>query len=1002
MRLPAIPLLVLMLLQVVAPVAVQAQVGGGEVPPAQGNQGGTTPPVYVNMINFAGDRFVGVCYPWVVFTRNFLDLSSWAFTEGIGGDTALSVSCGGDSFVVVGMAGVYVVSRATGRLVDAVPLAGMRFIGHSGGLLAFLAGGGKVIVRTPFQGDMVMELRVGDGALRDIKFGAVSGFPFVAYIVATQSSVVLRYSTPARTVNVTTLSPASSALHIHDRFIIVENDGIEVYEVVDPSLPTIRKLPGYTLYLPFDIESFAKGDLMELYLYVAGQAVIKVDLLSRKWSFLGQGVVTDAGIFAFNPQNPELSTTYVAIRGTVYPIPGFAVARIGNLVFTNMPEAAVLYPAERSVLVALRSVDGVLQVTDDNGEVKAVRLKLAPGTYILPRGATISTDMGLILLDRDEVFYPPPLQEGPVIASSPVRYLVMDFPPSYQVVDEFEEVRHVASGGGKLLITLRDRAVVYAPYGVVTVIPGVWRWGGVSDHVVLYDGATLRVYDIAGNLRASYTTFVLEEPLHASVARTGKGYDVHLFFQGRHVVVNETGVYTIPDYPVPRKEDLATGLRVNLYAYPEVRYGLFNYRIPSADRVEVNMYTVAWVQGGTWYVLEVPLMTVYVFLNAPTAAIYPLGDYLAILANGTLRIVPFKSWIVGACYVDIVAPDFADIYVDGKPAGRGTLRYYAVCGRTINIVAVAEYHSPDNATVVVPPGGITVSLSPKPLVSLVRLHVVAPPGLPVTAIEAEVDGEKVDWAVGEAKPLVAEKPYNIRVLSFHPYDFCVHPEYTDVRFKRGEDALIIPCRLAGSVLGVRTDVPVEVSIYTDRGELLVLMQVHPGAPLFLPVQPGLYTLEGRPLVEKHVERRETAFVPESQLVVVDITPHPYGRLVVRAVPEVAQIRVMDENGTLVGEGVGEVSVDVPPGFYQVLAMAPGYLQHLEVVGVAAGEARTVEVVLVPAPPEAPAPAPEPIWRTRPFQLLVILVVLVAAVLVVLWRRRRAAREEFVEVEGGGG
>jgi len=986
LRLGALALLALVLLQAAAPAAVLAQEDSG------------APPIYANMIHFPGSRFVGVCYPWVVFAQGFLDLSAWVFTPGIGGDEATSVICGDKDFIVVGAAGVYLVSRDTGAIIQALPTAGdTKFIGHSGGFLAFLLGGEKVVVRTPFQGDTVIPLQLDGGRLRAIKFGAISGHIFVAYIVEAQGSVALRYSTPVRTVTAAALSPASSALHIHGRHIIVENDGVEVYEVADPSLPSIRKLPGYSVYLPFDIASFVKGDFSELYLYTADGAVIKLDLQGRRWSYLGHGVVTDAGIFVHSRFDPARSTTYVAVRGVVHPVPGFAVARIGGLVFTNLlsgdggAEAAVLYPVERSVLVATRSLDGVLQVTDDGGEVRLIKLRLAPGTYILPRGSTVATDMGLILLDKDEVFYPPPIQETQVAPASPVRYLVLEFPRTYQVLDTFEGVVHVSGGGGRLLIVMRDRAVVYAPYGVAAVIPGVWRWGGISDHVVLYDGATLRVYDLAGNPRASYAAFILEEPLQAQAVKTGRGYDVHLLFRGQHVVVNATGVFNIPDYPVPRKEDKVSGLRVNLYAQPEVRYGVFTYRIPSADRVEVNMHTVAWTQGSTWFILEVPLMTVYAFLNAPSAAIYPLGDYLAVLAGGTLRILPFKSWIVSACFVDIVAPPFASIYVDGRLVGNGSLRFYAECGRRVDIVAVAEYHSPDSVSVTVAPGGVRVALAPKPKVSLVRLHVLAPGGLPVEAVEVEVDGERMVWNVGEVKGFVAEKPHEIYVSSFRPYDVCRPQAFSNVRFREGEDALVVPCQLVGSVLGIKSDVPVLVAVYTERGELVMTAQVMPGVPVFTLAEPGAHILKSKPVEGKYVEREVTVFIPERQVVLVDVTPLPYGRLVVRAVPEVARIQVMDWNGTLVGEGVGEVAVDVPPGFYQVAAAAPGYLQYFEMVEVRAGETKEVSAVLAPQPP-ATAPAPRPIWENRLFQLLVVLAVLAAAVIVALWRRRRAARE----------
>ena len=988
-------------------------------PSNETNQTSETPTIYSNTIHFTeGERFIGVCYPWVVFTHNFLDLSSWTFTPGIGGDTAISVSCGDDYFIVEGISGVYVVSRSTGRIVEGIPLQNMEYIGYAKGLLAFKTITDNVIVHTPFQGDMYIPLQVGvNQTIVNIKFGVVSGVPFVAYIIASNNTVTLKYSTQTKTVNITTLPPTSTGLYVYDKYIIVENDGIEVYRVDEPSTPIITKLSQYTIYLPLDIEDFVRGNLNELYLYTVDGSIIKVDIIDRSWDFLGQGVITKVGIFVYNDVDPQLSTTYVPIQGTIYPIPGEAIARIGNLVFTNIIVGAgengtittvpVLWSAVKSVVISKEEINGILQVTDDNGEVKTIRLSLPPGIYMLPRDSTIVTDLGAIKIDKPEVYYPPVMQNAPIISTSLVKYSVTDFPSSYQSMDTFENVKYVASGGNKLLIILPDRAVVYAPYGVVTVIPGVWEWGGISNYIVLYDGASFRVFDLAGNPLASYSAFIVNQPIYVSVVKTTRGFDVHLYLDRQHIVVNETGVYNIPDYPAPRMEDMVSGLRVTLYAHPEVKYGEFVYHIPYADNVEINMYTASWTYEDKWYILDIPNGTVYVFMNAPTGVIYPLDNYLGFLENNTLMILPYKAWIVSGCYVDINAPSFADIYINNKYIGQGSMRYYTSCGKLLNITATAEYHKPDSKMVVVNPGGVNVTLSPEPRISFVTLQVISPENLPVNAIVAEVDNKTIVWYNNDVHQFIAGKPYNIRIVSFQPYDVCEHPSFANVIFQEGNDTFTVHCQITGSVLGVKSDVPTLVSISTETGEPVTTIQLQPGSPAFIQIDPGTYIIKSKPIVEGYVERELNVTVPEKEIVVVDVTPYPYSKIIISAIPEIADIQVMDMNGTVIGEGTGNLTVEVLPGQYQIIATAPGYQQYFEVVNVTAGESKIVNITMIPQPTQT-QPPPKPFWQKTPFQLATIGAVVAAVIFALWWRKRREASEVGevgevpIETEGGGG
>ena len=982
----------------------------------------TSPSIYTNTIHFQfNEEFIGLCYPWLVFKHNFLDLSSWTYTPGIGGDTAVSVSCGDQKnyFIVRGIQGVYVISRVSGQIMEAIPITTMHYIGFSHGELAFSSTNmTRVMIHTPFQGDIYIHVDT-NMTIVDQAFGVYKGVPFIVSIATSGKESFLLYSIQTKTIVVTQLANLSNAVYVYNNYIIVENDGIDVYKINEPSIPDIVRLDQYRVYVPVNINKFLRGNLNELYLTTDDGSLINVSIIDRTWDFLGQASLTPVGIYVPNPIDIRRSTTYVPYKGVIYPIPGKAVARIGPLVFTNIILGAtengtlivvpVIWGTTRTTLIAKQEVDGTLQLTSDDGEVRTVRLSLPPGVYVLPRNSTIVTNIGAIKLDRPEIYYPPEMQTAPILSTSVIKYKVADFPKTFQVLETIKNVKYVASGGGRLLIIQSDKAIVYSEYGVEAVIPGVWKFGGISSYVVLYDGASFRIYDLAGNPVKAYSAYVVNNPIYVTPVKTPTGFNIHVFLPSQHVVINKTGVYTIRDYPAPRKQDMVSGLSVTLYSHPEVKYGKFTYHIPSASHVAINMYKVAWVNGTQWYVLDIVNGSVYVLMHTPSGKIYPIGDYLAYYNNGVVNVIPFKSWVVSSCYVKVIAPSFANIYIDGKFVGKGKLNYFAECGKSLNITATAQYYNPATKIVKVHSGGVTINLNPQPRVSLVTLHVITPKNLPINSITASVDGETVVWYNNDALKLIAGKPYNITITGFQPYDVCEHPTLKNMVFQEGQDSLSIPCKITGSVLGVKSNITSVVTIIDmETNQTVTALQLSSGNPAYIRVRTGSYIITSKPLVEGYVPRTVNVTVPDKQVVLVDITPYPYSKLIISSIPEIANIQVLNMNGTTIGQGTGNLTVKVPPGTYQIIADAPGYQQYVNIINVTAGESKILNITLTPLQNQ-PVKKHKPIWQKTQFQIIT-LVVVILAVIFAIWYRKKKESEQLVgegeelpiETEAGGG
>ena len=959
--------------------------------------------IYSNTIHFqSGNKFVGVCYPWVIFKHNFLNLLTWTFMPGIGGDTAVSVSCGNSNFVVVGKSGVYVVSKNNGMIEEVIPFANMTYLGYSDGELGFVAPSGTVIVHTPLQGDVYIPLNLKHNeVIVNMKFSVINGLPFVVYIVSVNNTHNLMFSNPTKTITITKLPPTSRAIYIYGNYIIVADNGIEVYNIVSPNVPLVVKVNKYSMYLPFIINKFVRGNLNELYLIAQGDSIIKVDIVTKTWKFLGQGIITPIGIFVPNQNNIAMSTTYVDIKGIIYPIPGFAVARIGSLVFTNIITGGsngkyntvpVLWSASRSILIARKEVNGMLQVPTDNGKVKLIKLTLQPGVYSLPRNATIVTKLGAITLNKAEVYYPPIMQTEPVISSSLIQYSIMNFPKKYQVLDTFKNVKFVASGGRKLLIIEPDEAIVYAPYGVVSVIPGVWKWGGISNYVVLYDGTTFRVFDLAGNPLVAYSAYITTPPIYTAVTHNSNGYSVHLFFYTRYIVINSTGVYQMPNYPAPLMKDFVSGLSVTLYSNPEVSYGKFTYHIPVASFISLNMYKVVWTYKNQWYILDIPHGKVYVFLNAPDGKIFPLGNYIAYLSpSGVLQILPFSSWIVSSCYVNIFSSNSTKIFVNGKYVGSGVLKYYASCGEKLNITATKLHYKPETKLIQVEPGGVNVSFKLQPEIAYVKLNIIRPSNIPISSIIARVGTSVIVWYNNEVIKLIAGAPYRISIISYQPYNVCVPKTYNNVVFSEGNSTFTVNCELKGSVLGLKSKITTSVTIINATSKKSIVTSVlHPNITAYFAITAGKYIIESKPLVKGYTNRTISVTIPKHQVVVVDVTPYAYSRLIISAIPRTTLIKVTSATGKTVGQGTGSLTITVKPGEYQILGLAPGYQSYYGTIKVVAGETKIVNITLLPLTlTKTPS---KPIWKKPKFQYITIGAVIGAVAVALWWRKKREEKE----------
>lgn len=946
------------------------------------------------------EEMAGLCYPWLILkTGTLLNLETGVTYPGIGGDDALSVECAKNYFIVVGNTGVYTLNRETGLVVDVVfTTPNLIYIGSDSGAVALLSLQEPVVlVHIPGTGDVAVSLK--DYPI-DVSFSMIDGVPVILYSIRVSPDMVeYRLANPS-TDTLLKNTTGSGAVKIDRSTAYIESDGLLVYKITDPT--TLSYTLSEYIPLPFTITKIASVSNGVVYAYAYG-VLVTVDIAEHAWDIIGSATLTPVGYYV-----EEANTTYVYYDGSYYPVPGYAVARLGTAVFTNidtgMGVSGYLWPLKRVNLVAREAVVGNLLIPED-GATYIIAINLPPGVYALPEGS-ISTQEGVIALEPPEAYYPP-VSHGTVQTATPtpnIEYKVAVYPSKYIPLDVIEDVSFIATGAERAVLITKLGAIVYSEYGRSAFIPGTWKWGGVGDYIVLYDGASLRLFDYAGNPIASYYYYSITPPIYA----TTDGDTVILYYTNRVAKISSDGVdYEYKD--VPGYTDPTTGLSVFYYTTPVISLGDTEIPIPvePGARVEISKYTAAWASWGDIYILSILDGTAYVLKNATGIHPYPLGDYLILYQEDTRTavVIPYKEWVGGACFVKVITDEDATIYINGEPVGNYTATYYTSCGARLNVTVAKPYYKPASEIVMVPQGGIEVELHPTPLIAEVKLEVVTPQNLTIESVEVSINGERMTWKVGSTIKLVAGLPYTIEVIRFNP-DVCLR-QTIQTSFEEGKNTLRLTCQLAGSVLALTTKTPVNVEIKDDRGRTVTIVYIEPAQPAYLQVDPGKYTLISNPVSGNYTTRQFEVTLASNQVIYLDVTPYQLSMLkVVASVPN-ARITVKTENGTVIAEGVGTLEKYVIPGTYTITAEAPGFAPYMDIVTVEPGKSLVVNATLTPIPASPTATPAPPAWQKPEFQVGVTLVVAAVIGIALLLRRRRMApsREMVVsgvEVSEGGG
>jgi len=929
---------------------------------------------YAEYISWSGDA-VGTCYPWLVFADgSVLNLVTGTRLV-VAVPPVYEAGCGEETVALIGDDVVTIIDKETGAGKSIVVATNFTLVRVAGDVVA-LSTNDTVIVHTPGAGDYYIPLGLAENeTLIDVDFNYFPNTgPVVAYITEYNGTRTLRIRTLTGLLHQRTVDVSTDAVLAIDGLVIYDGRyGLQALRIDSTAASSAW---AYYLAFPGDIADLRGDTVTNIIAVDKLGGVYKISLADKTWEFIAQGAeLTPVGVHVSG-------WTYV-IDETIYMVPGRAVAVLGNAVVTTMGGTTVLYPVQATMFSTMVPLNGHLVLPDD-GVSLYVAVDLVPGSYLLPRGSALVVGDKTIEVDGELVTYPP---AAPAITTaSTVEYRARLFPDAYTPVLELGGIRFATAGGG-VIVAINDTAaiIVYSTYHEPLVIPGTWEWGGAGDAVVLYDGATLRVYDFAGNQIAAYPYFD-GRPDYATVA----GETVILYYHADRTITKIGAGYiekvSVDEY---RVTDPSTGLTLTFTTPPLVVLGDFVYPVPApADQVAISRYSAAWGQNGTYSLLSTVDGAVYTVVAAPwpDAKPLPLGSKLALLHNGTLTVLPVKAWMDQGCYVDIYAPENATITVNGKYAGTGPhVRVYAECGELLTITAELPYHNPATQVVTVAPGGVTVELEPQPRIAQVTLEVRAPESLVVESVEMYIDGERTIWRVGEVRELVAGKEYNIRAVAFEPADVCEEVELT-VTFDEGPNTLIIPCRLKGPVFAITSEVPVRVTVHYNNRPYATYT-VLPGKPAYM-LAPGAgdYTFIAEPLEDGYAARVVNATLPNTDpaLYRVDVTPLPYGLIKVSVVPANATIVVTDMNGTVIATGAGTVEVQVPPGAYLIQATAPGYAPATEMVTVDAGTVVERTITLAPAArPEEPSPLQSP-----EVQAGAALAVLAGAGVIMWWRRRK--------------
>jgi len=945
------------------------------------------------MIQFA-EPVVGMCYPWLMMKHTIMNLPMGTIYPGVGGDSAVSVYCGGDYFAVRGNNGVYIFRMDIGYLYRTLFLSDtLRFVDFKHDAVALYDASNNVVFVSNVKADSDVTIKLSAIPLR-ISFDIVNGLPVIVYSVGSVGNASYVVATPGGEIWLPYVGYGATA--IHGDTVYLEANGIKLIKI-DALALTYKEID----YIPLPFRVTDILSVYDRYLLASSYGIlvlIDVEPSSptyKTFRVVGEARITPVGYFV-----PQTGTTYVILPDRIEPVPGYAVAvfysaaAFTNIIAGNESVQAVLWPFRTTVLVVTKELRGVMY---SGGH--AIAVHLPPGRYSLPRGAVIRVGAEMLLLDSDIVTYPELRASADIALVPSVAYYVTEFPSRYLPLDVIDGVKAVYVEGGYAVL-IRDRdAIVYGPYGATARIPGTWMFGGVGDCVVLYDG-NLRLYDFAGNPLTNYLYYVPFTPDYVTCLHLNGAYIVEIYVGTiKYVVGPKISTAEVSD--VPRYRDPG-GLEVMLTVPPKLSMDGFDFGLPTgAQDIYINKYRATWRIQSNVYILSIPDKAVFVLVNAPTGkTFYPLEDYVLMYdsSSGTVEVLPYKAWFVGGCYIDLTTDSDADVYVNNRLFGTGSMRIYAPCNRAVNVETTKPYHKPAKATVyVVKP--TSLDLRPTPIIANVVLDVVAPNNLTISTVVVKIDGVLLDWRVGETRRFLA-KTYSIEVIEFRPADVCEHYSFNQT-FVEGDNKLTITCRLTAAVLAVYSRVPASVRVFAagvdiETGVPLRLVDLVPNEIRYIPVSPGSYTIvsEPDPSLQGYTRRIINVTIPDLRVVVLDVTPAQYGKLVVEATVPIASIEVYSETGT-VAAGVGKVEVSLPPGTYVVRATAPNYRPFMTSAEVRPGEITTVTAVLIPLPQQTPPPQP-PIWQRIEFQISAIAATVAAAVFAMWYRRRK--KHEVPETE----
>lgn len=1013
MKTPKIPsILVLVLIMIsLAPAVVQNRVGVAPLisfvyaqapPPGQQQSNATQTNATVQQAQQAtnvskewwqiGPEFitfsepaVGLCYPWLVLEHFIVNLPTGEVYPGTGGDSAVKVFCDKNYFVVKGLAGIYAFRRDTGNIYKTVATEGLVFVGAKKETIALYDPTNNVVYVKTIAGksDVAVPLSNQPSV---IDYDIYQGVPIVAYSVIANGTARYYIASPGKEVALQ--YTGTGALLLNDDTLYIESDGLKVLKILDVVL-TIDESD----YIPFPFKLTALHEYIEPYLIASSYGIIvSINTQERTFEVVGRAVPTPVGYFV-----PSANTTYVITSKGIYPVPGIAVALLSDVAAITNVGSAILWPLRTTVFIAKERFDGVLYAGD-----YAVKISLPPGTYRLPMGAVLKYNGNTILLDRDEVEFPKGVATPAIAVETPVvKYVVSDFPTKYIPVDTFQDINWVSTGGGRAVLLQPDKAIVYSSYGVSAVIPGTWLFGGVGSCVVLYDGASFRLYDFAGNPITSYQYYFVGTPDYATCEQSDGKYVVVLY-HGTTVYRVKPGGVEVSNSDVRMYADPTTGLTVRYTTPVEVVLSGFRYSVPpEVLDIKINRYTASWLLRGNLYILSISDATVYTLMHAPeNKTFYPLEDYIAMYDQNEkkVEVVSYKSWLVSNCYVNVVTDSDADVYVNNKYVGTGNVTIYTDCRRLLTIEAKKQYFKPVSKTVfVVMP--TTVELHPEPIYADVVLNVLAPKNLNITSVSIRLDKTIIEWRIGETKRLIA-KPYEVETIMFAPIDVCEHRIF-NVTFTEGPNTLTITCELTTSVLALYSAVPTAAKIYRGGVDIektppIGMVTLEANKTTYFPIPADTYVVVSEPRVEKYARKVINATVPDKAVVFLDVTPQPLSVLVVKSTVPSASISVSDTAGNEVASAVGQLEKELLPGTYTVRVMAPGYSPYIEVVELPPGESVVVTATLVPLPSPPPPPSPPP-WQRIEFQIAVVVAVAATAAFVLWWRRRRARKVVEEEV-----